>query len=89
MAEEFEGEVIFFGASNNDTIEDGRAYQEEFGVPYDLAHAPEVWDLFGVPYQPVTIVLNGKKHGVDDDRKCRNEMHNLEGNKTTSLSAHA
>ena len=50
--------MIFFGASNNDTVEDGRAYAEEFEVPYQLAHAPEVWDIFGVPYQPVTIVFD-------------------------------
>ena len=57
MAEEFEGEVVFVGVSNNDTVEDGKGYRDEFGVPYPLAHAPEVWEQFNVPYQPVTIVL--------------------------------
>ncbi len=57
MAEEFEGEVAFIGVSNNDTVEDGRAYAEEFGVPYDLAHAPEVWELYDNPYRPTTIVI--------------------------------
>ena len=57
MAEEYDGKVIFFGVSNNDTVEDGLAYADEFGVPYNLANAPEVWDAYGVPYQPVTIVI--------------------------------
>jgi hypothetical protein len=57
LAEEFDGKVVFFGVSNNDTVEDGKGYRDEFEVPYDLAHAPEVWDTFAVPYQPVTIVF--------------------------------
>ena len=58
MAEEYEGEVTFFGVSNNDTVADGRAYQDEYEVPYELAHAPEVWEAYGVPYQPVTVVID-------------------------------
>ena len=57
MAEEYEGRITFFGVSNNDTIDDGRAYADEFDVPYELAHAPEVWDAYDVPYQPVTVVI--------------------------------
>ena len=57
MAEEYEGEVTFFGVSNNDTVEAGLDYAESFDVPYDLAHAPEVWEAFDVPYQPVTILI--------------------------------
>lgn len=65
MAEEYEGEVTFFGVSNNDTVEDGQAYAEEYGVPYELANAPEVWDAYGVPYQPVTVVI-GADGGIAD-----------------------
>ena len=50
-------EVVFVGVSNNDTVDDGKAFVEEFDVPYPMAHAPEVWDLYDVPYQPVTIVI--------------------------------
>ena len=50
--------MVFFGASNNDTVEDGLTYVEEFGVPYDLALAPEVWEQFGNPYRPTTIVFD-------------------------------
>jgi hypothetical protein len=57
LAEEYRSEIIFFGVSNNDTVEDGRAYAEEYDVPYELAHAPEVWDAYGVPYQPVTVII--------------------------------
>jgi hypothetical protein len=57
LAEEFEGEAVFFGASNNDTVDDGKAYREEFGVPYELALAPEVWDIFEQPFRPTTIVI--------------------------------
>lgn len=49
---------MFIGVSNNDTVEDGRTYRDEFGVPYPLAHAPEVWRLFDDPFRPTTIVLN-------------------------------
>ena len=49
--------MVFVGVSNNDTVQDGKAFVEEFGVPYPMAHAPEVWDLYDVPYQPVTIVI--------------------------------
>lgn len=57
MAEEFEDQISFVGVSNNDTVEDGKRYVDTFDVPYPMGHAPEVWDQFGVPYQPVTIVL--------------------------------
>ena len=56
MAEE-NPEVVFIGVSNNDTVDAGKGYVEEFDVPYAMAHAPEVWELFDVPYQPVTIVI--------------------------------
>ena len=49
--------MTFFGVSNNDTVEDGINYANEFGVPYELAHGPEVWEAYGVPYQPVTVVI--------------------------------
>ena len=58
MAEELEGEVTFVGVSNNDTVEDGKGFVSEYGVPYPMAHAPEVWDAYEVPYQPVTIVID-------------------------------
>jgi hypothetical protein len=57
LAEEHDGEVVFVGVSNNDTVEDGRTYVKRFEVPYPMAHAPEVWELYEVPYQPVTIVI--------------------------------
>jgi hypothetical protein len=59
LAEEFEDQVVFIGVSNNDTVEDGRAYQDEFGVPYTLAHGPEVWTAYGDPFRPTTIVIDG------------------------------
>ena len=58
MAEEHTGDVVFVGVSNRDTIPEGKAYVEEFAVPYPMAHSPETWQLYEVPYQPVTIVLN-------------------------------
>ncbi len=57
MAEKYEGKVSFIGVSNNDTVPDGKAYARELEVSYPLAHAPEVWELYEVPYQPVTIVI--------------------------------
>jgi peroxiredoxin len=70
LAEEYEGQVTFFGVSNNDTVEAGREYADEYDVPYELAHAPDVWDAFGVPYQPVTIVIDengGIAHRVEGE----------------------
>ena len=59
MAEELEGEAVFIGVSNNDTVEDGKNYVEEFGVPYAMAHASEVWVQFDDPFRPTTIVIDG------------------------------
>jgi hypothetical protein len=49
---------VFIGVSNQDTVADGKAYQQRFDVPYDLAHAPQVWELFGYPFRPTTIVID-------------------------------
>ena len=64
MTEEYGKKVSFVGVSNNDTIQDGKEYAETFRVPYPLAHAPEVWELYDVPYQPVTIVLDARGREV-------------------------
>jgi len=53
----YAGRVSFVGISNHDTVEDGLHYAEIFNVPYPMAHAPEVWKAYGVPYQPVTVVI--------------------------------
>jgi hypothetical protein len=60
LAEEYIDRVVFAGVSNNDTVEDGMGYVERFEVPYEMGHSPETWDAFGVPYQPVTIVIDGR-----------------------------
>lgn len=68
MAEELEGEVTFVGVSNRDTVEDGKGFVRDYNVPYAMAHAPEVWEAYGVPYQPVTIVIDadgGITHRTD------------------------
>jgi len=57
LAERYKGKVAFIGVSNNDSVSDGEAYAAELEVPYPLAHAPGVWELYEVPYQPVTIVF--------------------------------
>ncbi len=58
MAEEFRDQVVFIGVSNNDTVDDGRAYQDEYEVPYALAHGPEVWEAYGDPFRPTTVVID-------------------------------
>ncbi|MGH2698459.1 MAG: TlpA family protein disulfide reductase [Actinomycetota bacterium] len=58
LAEDYEGRVVFAGVSNNDTVEDGRGYVEEFGVPYAMGHAPEVWAAYDDPVRPSTIVID-------------------------------
>jgi len=58
LAEEYEGQATFAGVSNNDTVEDGMGYVDEFGVPYAMGHAPEVWAIFDNPVRPSTIVID-------------------------------
>jgi hypothetical protein len=58
LAEEFEGQAVFAGVSNDDTVEDGMSYVEEFGVTYSMGHAPEVWAAFDDPLRPSTIVID-------------------------------
>jgi hypothetical protein len=60
LAEEYSDRVVFAGVSNNDTVEDGMGYVDDFGVPYAMGHSPETWDAFDVPYQPVTIVIDAR-----------------------------
>ena len=53
--------MSFIGISDNrDTVEDGKAYAGEFDVPYPLALEQGVWDAYGVPYQPVTVLLDAR-----------------------------
>jgi peroxiredoxin len=60
VAEEFEGRVQFLGVSNHDTVAEGREYQRHFEVPYPLANdsSGRTWAAWGVPYQPVTVVVD-------------------------------
>jgi hypothetical protein len=58
LAEEYEDRAVFAGVSNNDTVEDGRGYVEEFGVEYAMGNAPEVWTAFDDPVRPSTIVID-------------------------------
>ena len=57
MAEELQGRAVFVGVSNNDPVEAGKGYVDDFDVPYAMAHAPEVWAQFGDPFRPTTIVI--------------------------------
>ena len=63
VAEAFEGRVQFLGVSNHDTVSEGRKYQRQFEIPYPLANdsSGRTWAAWGVPYQPVTVVVD--QHG--------------------------
>jgi peroxiredoxin len=63
VADAFQGRVQFLGVSNHDTVSEGRKYQEKFEVPYPLANdsSGRTWAAWGVPYQPVTVVVD--QHG--------------------------
>ena len=52
--------MTFLGVSNHDSVEAGQAYADELDVRYPLANAPDVWQDFDVPYQPVTIVISAE-----------------------------
>jgi peroxiredoxin len=60
VAREFAGRVGFVGVSYHDTVAAGRAYQRRFGIAYPLANDPSgrTWARWGVPYQPVTMLLD-------------------------------
>jgi peroxiredoxin len=62
VAHRYDGEVQFVGVSNNDTVSEGRKYQRHFGVPYPLANdsSGRTWAAWGVPYQPVTVVVDDR-----------------------------
>jgi len=60
VAEAFDGRVRFLGVSNHDTVDEGRKYQKDFEIPYPLANdsSGRTWAAWGVPYQPVTVVVD-------------------------------
>jgi peroxiredoxin len=60
VARDFEGQVQFVGVSNYDTVSEGRKYQRQFEVPYPMANdsSGRTWAAWGVPYQPVTVVVD-------------------------------
>jgi peroxiredoxin len=62
VAAEFAGRAGFVGISYHDTVAAGRAYQRRFNVPYPLANDPSgtTWARWGVPYQPVTVLVDTK-----------------------------
>jgi peroxiredoxin len=63
VAEGFQGRVQFLGVSNHDTLIEDHKYQRHFEVPYPLANdsSGRTWAAWGVPYQPVTVVVD--QHG--------------------------
>ena len=60
VARDFEGQVRFVGVSNYDTVSEGRKYQRDYEIPYPLANdrSGRTWAAWGVPYQPVTVVVD-------------------------------
>ena len=51
--------MTFIGLSDDrDTVDAGKQYAAEFDVPYPLALDQSVWNAYGVPYQPVTVLLD-------------------------------
>jgi peroxiredoxin len=60
VARDYEGQVQFFGVSNNDTVSGGREFQQKYEVPYPLANdaSGRTWAAYRVPDQPVTVVVD-------------------------------
>ena len=60
VAHKFRGRVQFVGVSNYDTVSEGRKYQRDYQIPYPLANdrSGRTWAAWGVPYQPVTVVVD-------------------------------
>jgi peroxiredoxin len=62
VAAEFAGRVGFLGISYHDTVTANRDYQRRFKVGYPLANDPSgrTWAAWGVPYQPVVVLVDSK-----------------------------
>jgi peroxiredoxin len=60
VANKFGDRVRFVGVSNYDTVSEGRKYQRDYEIPYPLANdrSGRTWAAWGVPYQPVTVVVD-------------------------------
>ena len=60
VAKKFDDRVRFVGVSNYDTVSEGRKYQRDYEIPYPLANdrSGRTWAAWGVPYQPVTVVVD-------------------------------
>ena len=67
VAAEFAGRAGFVGVSYHDTVAAGRAYQRRFRISYPLANDPsgKTWARWGVPYQPVTVLVDRQGRVVE------------------------
>ena len=67
VAAEFAGRAGFVGISHHDTVAAGRAYQRRFRISYPLANdaSGETWARWGVPYQPVVVLVDAKGRVVE------------------------
>lgn len=59
VARDYADEVRFLAVAGRSDLESTRERAAELFSHLDWALADEVWDLYGVPYQPVTILITG------------------------------
>jgi hypothetical protein len=67
VAREFSGKVTFFGVAWKATEAECRRYVRDFEVPYDngLDAGERIFELYGVPYQPATVLISRDGRLVD------------------------
>jgi len=59
VARDYQGEVRFLAVAGRSDLARTEAGAAELFETLDWALADEVWDLYGIPYQPVTVLITG------------------------------
>ena len=59
IAPDYQDEVRFIAVAGRSDADKAEARASELFSHLDWGMGDDIWDLFGVPYQPVTILITG------------------------------
>jgi hypothetical protein len=86
ISDDYRDEVVFLGVAGRGSLEDTAARADElFGERITWGLDDSIWDLYGVPYQPVTVLITGDDHVVDtwagvlEEDEIRSKLDDLVG----------
>ena len=66
VAEDYSGEVVFLGVAGRAGFDETASRAEELFQERLLWGLDDsIWDLYGIPYQPVTVLISGNDVIVD------------------------